>query len=272
MNTHPKLYDTHMHTPLCGHAVGEPAEYAAEAERKGLRGIVFTCHNPNPDGWSPRVRMGMDEFVRYLDIVGEARREWAGRVDVRLGIESDFAPGLEPWLETFHAENEFHYVLGSVHPHLPQYKARFYRGDIQEFQATYFRHLAEAAESGLFDCLSHPDLVKNDFPRDWDPEAIRADILRALDRIAHAGTAMELNTSGLLKSVPEMNPGPRILAEMQARGIPVVIGSDAHKPERVGDNFVRALDLLEAAGYANAHYFLDREIQTLSIAEARSSL
>ena len=40
------LYEMHMHTPLCKHAIGEPEEYAAMAERRGLAGIAVTCHNP----------------------------------------------------------------------------------------------------------------------------------------------------------------------------------------------------------------------------------
>ena len=46
------LYETHMHTPLCKHAAGEPEDYAEVAQRRGLKGIIVTCHNPAPDGFS----------------------------------------------------------------------------------------------------------------------------------------------------------------------------------------------------------------------------
>ena len=48
------LYESHCHTPLCGHATGEPEEYAAMAELRGLKGIIFTCHAPLPGGFSAR--------------------------------------------------------------------------------------------------------------------------------------------------------------------------------------------------------------------------
>ena len=80
---------------------------------------------------------------------------------------------------------------------------------------------------------------------------------------------MELNTSGLQKAIPEMNPGPEILREMNLRGIPVVIGSDSHFPERVGADFDMALGLLEAAGYAEVSFFIERKRNTVGIAEAR---
>src|SRR5471030_2534408 len=104
------LYETHMHTPLCKHAVGDPEDYANVAQMRGLKGIIVTCHNPIPDGYASRVRMFPNEFQTYLDLVERARRAWAGRIDVRLGIESDYAPGFEPYLEKFHASAPFNYI------------------------------------------------------------------------------------------------------------------------------------------------------------------
>ena len=272
MHPEPVLYDMHMHTPLCKHARGEPEEYAHVAHRRGLRGIVVTCHNPTNDGWSPGVRMSVSEFDTYVAMVDRARASCAGHVDIRLGLESDYVPGMEPWLEKLHGLAEFHHVLGSVHPHLRDYKERYFNGDFSAFVHTYFEHLAMAAETGLFDTIAHPDLVKNIAPSKWHPDRVIDVIRPCLDRIAAAGTAMELNTSGLNKAVAEMNPGMAMLREMHKRNIPVVIGSDAHDPHRVADAFEGALHLLEVAGYSHVHVVLDRQREELPIAGARESL
>jgi histidinol-phosphatase (PHP family) len=266
------LYETHMHTPLCKHAKGEPEEYAAVAEQRGLKGIIVTCHNPTNNGWAPQVRMSFDQFDDYVAMVERARQSWAGRVDVRLGMESDYAPGMEPWLEKLHGLADFHHILGSVHAPLPDYKDRYLNGDIVAFQRLYFEHLAMAAETGLFDTLAHPDLVKNVAPAEWRLDRLLDDIRRALDRIAATGVAMELNTSGLNKAIREMNPGQTILAEMQQRHIPVVVGADAHEPGRVAANFEDALDLLEAVGYRHINIFLNRHRHEIEIEAARQSL
>ena len=84
--TQPLLYETHTHTPLCKHAVGEPGDYADVAQHRGLRGLVVTCHNPMPEGFSSRVRMANDEFVDYLDMVDRARRRWTLVFMPALGI------------------------------------------------------------------------------------------------------------------------------------------------------------------------------------------
>jgi histidinol-phosphatase (PHP family) len=268
----PILYESHMHTPLCKHASGEPEEYAAVAESRGLKGIVVTCHNPIPGGWSADVRMAPEELDLYVDLVERARERWEGRVDVRLGMESDFVPGMEDWLAELHGRHAFHHVLGSIHPQVGEYLDRFFRGDWFEYQKLYFEHIAQAAETGLFDTMAHPDLIKNLAPDEWNLDRIWPTILHTLDRVAATGVAMELNTSGLNKRVPEMNPSLPILREMKARGIPVVIGADAHVPERVGDNYLEAIDLLESAGYGKVSFFLNRARSDLPLGDVRKSL
>ena len=268
----PTLYETHSHTPLCKHANGEPEEYAAAALARGLRGIVITCHNPMPDGFGASVRMMPEQFDTYVSMVGRAREAFQGQVDVRLGIECDYFPGYDDWLTRQVRSAPFHYVLGSVHPQQKEYKQAFWKGDAGAFFRQYYEHLADAAETRLFDCIAHPDIVKNIAPSQWKVAEIIDSIRRALDRIAAVGCAMELNTSGVNKDLPEMNPGPAILREMRLRGIPVVIGADAHVPKRVGDGFLAAMNLLEAAGYSQVRYYLDRTPQDVDIAAARASL
>jgi histidinol-phosphatase (PHP family) len=261
-----------MHTPLCKHAQGEPEAYAEVAEQRGLRGIIVTCHNPPIDGWAPGSRMAETEFDAYVAMVERARAAWAGRVDVRLGMECDYAPGMEAGLAAQLKWAEFHHVLGSVHPQVSEYRQRYYRDDAYAYQCIYFEHLAMAAESGLFDTLAHPDLVKNETSTQWDTERLAETIALSLDRIAATGVAMELNTSGVNKVVKEMNPGRGILAQMQARAIPVVIGADAHVPARVADGYVTALETLAAVGYKTVNFFLNRQRQEVAIADALHSL
>jgi histidinol-phosphatase (PHP family) len=247
-------------------------EYAAVAEARGLWGIIITCHNPGPTGFHPQVRMSIEQLERYIDMVEHAEQVWLGRVDVRLGLESDFVPGMEKWLEELHRQADFQFILGSVHPDAPDYQAAYHKGDDHAFQETYFEHLALAAESGLFDALSHPDLIKNCTAANWDARRVLKVVEAALDRIADSGIAMELNTSGLHKRVREMNPNPLMLAAMAERNIPVVLGSDAHVPERVAADFDRAFDLLEDVGYDEISFFLNRQRHDVSLEQARLSL
>ena len=88
MSSAPLLYESHSHTPLCNHAFGEPEDYAGVAERRGFKGLIVTCHCPLPDGISAEVRMDPAQFEDYLAMIARARAAFAGRVDVRAGLES----------------------------------------------------------------------------------------------------------------------------------------------------------------------------------------
>jgi len=266
------MYETHSHTPLCKHAAGEPEEYAAVAIERGLTGLTVTCHNPMPNGFGARYRMASEQFDEYLELVERARQSLVGEFQVLLGLEADYFPGYEDFLEAQIASADFHYVLGSVHPQMTEYRDRYWCDDPLESQRHYFTMLAQAAETRLFDCISHPDLIKNMSPDAWHPDQIMTDICKALDRIADVGIAMELNTSGVNKLITEMNPFPRMLVEMQRREIPVVVGADAHEPNRVGELFPEALDLLEQCGYEMISHFINRQRIETPIARAREAL
>lgn len=268
----PIFFDSHMHTPLCKHAQGHPDEYVRTGLEKGLAGIIFTCHSPMPDRFSHAVRMAPDQFDEYCELIGEAAGNAPDGFEVRLGLESDFFPGMEDWLVELHQRADFDYILGSVHWHLPEYIDAFWSGDDDAFREQYFLHLAESAESGLFDALAHPDLVKNFDPDGWRFDNERPRVAKALDRIAATGVAMELNTSGLNKGYPEMNPGRAMLEMMAERNIPVVIGSDSHVPWRVGDQFESALEQLSRVGFESVTVFERRFRNDYPISEVLQSL
>lgn len=266
------FYDSHMHTPLCKHAWGEPEEYAQQALKAGLKGIIFTCHCPMPNGFWPTVRMSESEFDTYVGLVQRAAEAYKGKLDIRLGIESEYYPGCEEYIAALHQRADFHYVLGAVHWQAKEYLNKFETGTIENFRRTYFDHLAKSAESGLYDCLAHPDLVKNYHPDSWCFAIVKNTVSTVLDRIAATGVAMELNTSGLNKSYSEMNPGLEMLRMMAERKIPVVLGSDSHRPVRVGEHFVTGLNHLTEAGYENVSYFLNRQRIDLKISDVLASL
>ncbi len=266
------FYDSHMHTPLCKHAWGEPEEYAAQAVKAGLKGIIFTCHCPMPDGFWPTVRMSESEMDVYLDLVQRTANAFKGKLDVCLGLESEYFPGYEKWLETMHQRASFDYILGAVHWQSKEYLNKFEVGTIENFRRSYFENLALSAETGLYDCLAHPDLVKNYHPDSWCFAIIKNTVTTVLDRIAKTGVAMELNTSGLNKSYSEMNPGNEMLRMMAERKIPIVIGSDSHRAPRVGEHFITALNNLAEAGFEHVSYFKKRQRIDLKISDVISSI
>jgi histidinol-phosphatase (PHP family) len=195
------------------------------------------------------------DIERYVEAVVAAR----GRgLPVKLGLEVDYVPGLEEETRELLAPYPWDYLLGSVHfiGELAvdgEEPALLEAVGVEEAWRLYFETLAAAARSGLFDSLSHPDLVKI-----FGRCAASFDYGPVVDAIADSGVAVEVSTAGLNKPVRELYPHPELLASCRARGIPVTLASDAHSPDVVGRDFDRGLELLRASGYETVTVFDQR--------------
>jgi histidinol-phosphatase (PHP family) len=187
----------------------------------------------------------------YVDAILRARERG---LPVKLGLEVDYVRGLEDETRAVLAPYPWDYLLSSVHfidglgvDGEPRLSAAV---GVEEAWTRYFYTLAAAARSGLFDSLSHPDLVKV-----FGERAGSFDYAPVADAIAASGVAVEVSTAGLRKPVRELYPHPDFLAACHERRIPVTLGSDAHSPDLVGRDFDRARDLLRSAGYETVTLF-----------------
>ena len=118
--------------------------------------------------------------------------------------------------------------------------------------------LRNAARSGLFDSLSHPDLIKHHGPRP-DAESVQWLHEDTADAIEAAGVCIEVSSAGLYKPVGELYPDPPLLEACRARGVPITLASDAHEPKNVGRDLDCAVEYARAAGYETVTVFEARE-------------
>ncbi len=245
--------DYHMHTPLCHHAKGEPVEYAARALELGLPEIGFSDHSPvehdDQDDW----RMLACELSEYVAKVQHAR-DIHPTLPIRLGLEVDFIPGHEPWIKEMASRHDWDYFIGSVHYisgkwdfDNPKRLAEWAEHDVDEVWTDYFNRLTNAAASGLFQIIGHPDLPKKfgHFPK-HDPTSLYMDFLAACESTS---TSIELNTAGLRKNCAEIYPSFEFLKLAKGSNVQITFGSDAHSPSEVGMNLKDATALAREAGY-----------------------
>jgi len=206
--------------------------------------------------WRDSARDDLDAYCAWV------REE----TDLKLGIEADFVPGREDRMGTLLERREWDYVVGSVHflrdaavDH-EGYDVWERSSDPERVWSRYFETLGEAARSGLFDILAHPDLVKV-----WGPERprprgdLRRFYERAMDGIAESRIAVEVSTAGLRKPVGEIYPAREFLALCVEAGCPVALSSDAHAPGDLGADYEQALELLDGLGVSELCVFEKRE-------------
>jgi len=80
-----------------------------------------------------------------------------------------------------------------------------------------------------------------------------------MDGIAESQIAVEVSTAGLRKRAQELYPAPAFLEMCLQAGAPVALSSDAHRPQDVGADYDRALELLEDMGVSELCVFERRE-------------
>jgi histidinol-phosphatase (PHP family) len=267
----PVLTDYHLH--LRPDDTGDAADYFTEenverylaaAEEHGIDELGVSEHVYR---FSQALEVWRHPFWR-----GSARDdldvyvEFVRQTPLRLGIECDFVPGSEDRIANL-LERDFDYVIGSIHFLGDQGAVDDRRydiwesiGDPDELWSTYFRWQAELVRSGLFDIVSHPDLVKmwgDDRPRpERDPRFHYEPLVEA---IAETGIAVEVSTAGLRKPVGEIYPS-RPLIEMCAQaGADFALSSDAHAPDQVGFGYDQALELLSDLGVERICVFDGRQ-------------
>jgi histidinol-phosphatase (PHP family) len=69
---------------------------------------------------------------------------------------------------------------------------------------------------------------------------------------------VEVSTAGLRKRAGEIYPAPAFLQMCLEAGAPIALSSDAHRPQDVGADYDRALELLERLGVSELCVFEHR--------------
>ena len=266
-----------MHTALCGHAVGAPLEYALTALDLGIDLITITCHIPME--WEAfgqaGIRMPLSDLDRYIALVEDtAEKAQAFGVEVLCGIEAEVFPDLGH-MESMDAALAWHnwdFVLGSLHAQCQSYliwlKANQVKTDAGKIDC-YFRHLIDGVQSGRYDSMSHPDVIRTYGVVDaFDPSEHESVIREFLQALVESDVCMEVNTSGLNKGDFEVHPDPLILDWAAETGVKLTIGSDSHHPLSVGQHFDTVLPLLYEKGFRDLFYHRQRKRIRIDLADA----
>ncbi|MBF0593977.1 MAG: histidinol-phosphatase HisJ [Candidatus Omnitrophica bacterium] len=253
-----------MHTPLCGHASGEPVEYVRQAIDVGLKEIGFSDHAPLLSHKDPGIAMDITQLPLYHKMIEGVRRQFSDKITINVGIEADYLPGFEDATRTMLSAYPYDYVIGSVHFiekwgfDDPIQLKEWDKKDVNDVYREYFKLLRQSARAGLFDILGHVDLVKKfDFhPTEDMTDEIEANALAYKE----SGVVIEINSSGLHKPAGEIYPSLAHLKVYRQHNVPITFGSDAHKPVQVGRDFNKARDWAMAAGYSEYVMFMKRKV------------
>lgn len=249
----------HCHSTYCdGKATLRQMAEAAIAA--GIQTLGISGHSHTPD--DPEFCMTAAGTEAYRAELTALKAEYAGRLDILLGLEWDLTSSDDPARYDY-IVGSAHYLFGRKtgafgyadysHADLRRFLDDEYGGDGLLAAEDYFANVARVAEKKPT-VLGHFDLIKksNGDGSLFDENHPRyiAAARAALRTAAKAGTVLEINTGGAARGYrPDFYPSQWILREWRAMGGDVVITADAHTPGHLTFMFDEAADWARRAGF-----------------------
>ncbi|SDM73067.1 histidinol-phosphatase (PHP family) [Fictibacillus solisalsi] len=260
-------FDYHTHHDRCGHAEDCIRAYIEAAIENHLDMIGISDHSPylysEEDHLFPGIAMAKSHFPQYIKEVIQLKEEYQGKIEVLLGVESDFFPEHVEMYRQYYEQFPLDYIIGSVHhvTGLSIFKRKRWEGLTEkqkhETKETYYGLIEQSAKSGIFQILGHIDAMKGYYPAFSTIQTEAVD--KTLKTISQYEIAIEINTSGKNKDCGGWYPADELLERALFHGVAVTFGSDAHTPKRVGDEFEEVQKRLKEIGFREWAYFRNKK-------------
>lgn len=285
-----KLMDYHTHNRRCGHALGEIEDYIKFAINKNFAEIGISDHfpleaiidDPQLTEIIKRASMETEEFPNYIKEIKRLKGKYENKIRVLLSTELNFAtPGralsnqkkiLDPFMD------DVDYLLGAIHD-IKWHESPIIIIDpregsealkkfgMEKITLEYIKKLEKLVATDYFDVIAHFDnyriLFRPNTPlyseNTWEK------LLDLLDKIKNKEMAIEINTSGTRKEIGSQFPSDEIVKEIIKRDIPIMLGSDAHKPEDIGYMFEEITEKFKRLGLSYICRYENREQRIVKI-------
>ena len=267
--------DMHMHTWFSTDSEACPCDMADEAVRKGLKTICFTDHFDKDDlEWGEE---GIFDVDAYFVEMQKLQEEYAGKLNIRIGIELGLRTYLKDYYEELTKKYPFDFVIGSVHnvPYKKDAEGNILytdpaaeklftdRTDKEAYRLMMETTLENVRTSDCFQTLGHLDYVVR-YGKSREKEYLYTDYADIIDEILklliEKEKGLEVNSAGLKYGLPFAHPHPDVLKRYRERGGEIItIGADAHKPEHIAYDFAKAEEILKSCGFKYYTEFFEQK-------------
>jgi len=281
------LEDWHTHNEMCHHADGSIEDYLKQAIKSQLQTLGVSDHFPY-EFLTNIERIPYEEYAitlpeieDYLSTAEKLKEKYKTTLNVRIGFEVDYfknqAFALNNHLNKI--KNRLDYILGSIHIlnfrdgrgawgfDDSRFKKDFEYYGPQQVYINYYKKLQNMVKSEDFDfdIVGHLDLPKKFNDNPTNKEIVFDEIMNTLELIKARNKTIEVNTGGLRKPCKEQYPSEKIIKEMYSLDIPIVLGSDSHKPKDIAWKFKKTLKILKKIGYNHLVHFNKRKRSFIEI-------
>ena len=267
------LFNLHTHTNFCDGS-DHPEEYIKVAIEKGLKILGFSSHAPVPfeNKFAIKNKAGLTD---YCTSILELKEKYKEQIEVYLGLEFDYIPGITHAFDTVKLKHKLDYTIGAIHhvksenglwfidgPFNERYEnglRDFFNGDIKKAVSTYFKQINEMITNEKPDIIAHFDKIKmhNRGRFFTEDERWYKDLVHETIELLHENdTIVEINTRGIYRKRSEsFFPGNWIVKLLKEKGIRITISSDAHKPDEITLLLTEANMVAKEVGYNEVYVY-----------------
>lgn len=255
----PYLCSVHTHAAFCD-GKDSLEDMAAAAYAAGVKYYGVSCHSHTPIDLDVGFVLEAD-MTAYREAVLRLRQQYAGRMEVLLGLEwdsqSDILPeGFDYWIGSAHyqkAPNGKCYAADWGEEAFAACRDEAFGGDALAVTEGYFREIEKVAAKKPT-ILGHIDLITklNGGNKFFDEDAPRykAAALHALHSVDPEATVLEINTGGMARGYRNAPyPAMFLLEEWKRMGGRIILTSDAHNASGILYGYDASIALAKSAGF-----------------------
>lgn len=263
------LTDYHIHLETGPYTIEWVEQYLLTAKTRGIIDIGFSEHGyrfkqSKSILYNPWIASHQTEDIeQYVELILKAKKMG---LSVKLGLELDYIPGKEREIEDFLKPYPWDYIIGSVHWidswgfDIDEMKSQWDNNKIIDVYKLYYERVEQLVQSQLFDILGHIDVIKvfGHKPGEEYKDILEDIYSNLITLIKKNNITIEMSTAGLRKPVKELYPDPTIMQLLANNHIPMIINSDAHRPEHVGYDYDKGIKYLREYGINTIATFENR--------------
>ena len=204
-------------------------------------------------------------YPAYCNEVRALKEEYRGRIDILLGLEIDYVPGVNDDFRPLIHQGGLDYFIGGVHlvtdpddtPWLRSHPSeaaqriwfidgprqetydeglqRVFHGDIRRGVTSFFHQTNAMIESQRPTIVAHFNKIvmhnRDRYFSEHDKWYLDL-VYETIELIRQTGCIAEINTRGIYKKRhDDYYPSRELLRHMNEKNIPVIVSTDAHCPE-----------------------------------------
>ncbi|MBQ4347331.1 MAG: histidinol-phosphatase HisJ family protein [Firmicutes bacterium] len=257
--------DYHMHTNFSSDSDTPMESMIQKSIELGLSEIAITDHVDfdYPDEDFPF----LIDYSEYMPVFTKLKEKYSGQINILFGVEIGLQAHIENEIKNLCAENDFDFIIGSTHcaDKFDLCAPDFFEGKTKsEAYNRYFENILESIRQyPQFNVYGHLDAVNRygiygDNSLNYSEHKEITDYI--FRELISRGKGIEINTSGLRYGVGDVHPGFEMVKRYRELGGEILtIGSDAHKPENIAQDFGEAYTLAKEAGFKAITIFRNKK-------------